>query len=79
MLFPSKHKKHCYTKRIKYYLKRNMLEFESENHIHCVRMTRKKDTQHYTMLKSKTKQAEHRNKSIEKIHFQSFFKVIKII
>ena len=34
----------CYTKRMQYYLKGKMIEFESEKTIHCVRMT---DVQHH--------------------------------
>ena len=46
--------KRCYTKRMQYYLTKEMIEFESEETIHCVRMTiqRKRNTQHYTMLKT---------------------------
>ena len=49
-----RYSKRCYTKRMQYNLKRKMIEFESEKTIHCVRMTiqRKRDTQHYTMLKT---------------------------
>ena len=47
-----RYSKRCYTKRMQYYLKRKMIEFEKT--IHCVRTTiqRKRDTQHYTMLKT---------------------------
>ena len=36
--------KRCYTKRMKYYLRKEkkMLEFESEENIHCVNMSSKK-------------------------------------
>ena len=44
-----RYSKRCYTKRMQYYLKRKIIEFESEN---------------ITRTKSKPKQAEYRNKSV---------------